>query len=315
MCILVKPQLLSVSGFGWILKGSKAGIHKMSLYGLSPKLYFASTPGVQKAASIGSYPSHKDALLHLNHCPQSGIEPLCGYTGVMMSGVSEIDKGSCLCRRKLTSVCLNNNDPLLQQSLVNGSFGGRDLSLYDFPLLQEAFENDLDDLKRHAVISSLPVFSRKVLKKKKAAMEDFIWKVATKSCSIAMIPVPGLSLVCDLNILIATMKFFYKVFGLDEDCLHRVAELVRKDYDVLKSAIKKSPMSSEITPTFVNSLLAKSVLCLTVRVTQCVLDCIPLLGYLTGGPSSFITTFHMLKSFLRDLVEDAENVRAKAAEP
>ncbi|XP_048355981.1 LOW QUALITY PROTEIN: interferon-inducible GTPase 5-like, partial [Sphaerodactylus townsendi] len=191
----------------------------------------------------------------------------------------------------------------------------RDLSLYDFPLLQEAFENDLDDLKRHAVISSLPVFSRKVLKKKKAAMEDFIWKVATKSCSIAMIPVPGLSLVCDLNILIATMKFFYKVFGLDEDCLHRVAELVRKDYDVLKSAIKKSPMSSEITPTFVNSLLAKSVLCLTVRVTQCVLDCIPLLGYLTGGPSSFITTFHMLKSFLRDLVEDAENVRAKAAEP
>ncbi|XP_048355966.1 uncharacterized protein LOC125434527 [Sphaerodactylus townsendi] len=191
----------------------------------------------------------------------------------------------------------------------------RDLSLYDFPLLQEAFENDLDDLKRHAFIASLPVFSRKVLKKKKAAMEDLIWKVAIKSCSIAMIPVPGLSLVCDLDILAVTMTFFCQVFGLDEDCLHRVAELVGKDYNMLKSAIKKSPMSSEITPTFVNSLLAKSVLCLTVQVTQCILDCIPPLGYLTGGPSSFITTFHMLKSFLRDLVEDAENVRAKAAEP
>uniref|UniRef100_A0ACB8FSK0 Uncharacterized protein n=1 Tax=Sphaerodactylus townsendi TaxID=933632 RepID=A0ACB8FSK0_9SAUR len=191
----------------------------------------------------------------------------------------------------------------------------RDLKLYDFPLLQETFENDLDDLKKQTFIASLPVFSKKVLKKKKAAMEDLIWKVATKSCSIAMIPLPGLSLVCDLDILVSTMKFFCQVFGLDEDCLQRVAKLGDKNYNVLKSAIKKSPLSSEITPEFVKGLLEKSLLCSTVKTAQIVLDFIPLLGYLAGGPSSFITTFHMLKKFLRDLVEDAENVRAKAAEP
>ncbi|XP_048355967.1 uncharacterized protein LOC125434528 [Sphaerodactylus townsendi] len=191
----------------------------------------------------------------------------------------------------------------------------QDLSSYDFPLLQETFENDLDDLKRQTFIASLPVFSKKVLKKKKAAMEDLIWKVATKSCSIAMIPLPGLSLVCDLDILVSTMKFFCQVFGLDEDCLQRVAKLGKKDYNVLKSAIKKSPLSSEITPEFVKGLLEKSLLCSTVKTAQIVLDFIPLLGYLAGGPSSFITTFHMLKKFLRDLVEDAENVQAKAAEP
>ncbi|XP_048357643.1 uncharacterized protein LOC125435487 [Sphaerodactylus townsendi] len=191
----------------------------------------------------------------------------------------------------------------------------RDLSLYDFPLLQEAFENDLDDLKRHAFISSLPVFSKKIIKKKKAAMEDLIWKVATKSCTIAMVPLPGLSLICDLDILVSTMKFFCMVFCLDEDCLHRVAKLGKKDYDVLKWAIKKSPLSSEITAEFVKGHLEESLLCSTVKTAQIVLDFIPLLGFLAGGPSSFITTFHMLKKFLKDLVEDAENVWAKAAEP
>ncbi|XP_015271844.1 PREDICTED: uncharacterized protein LOC107114766 [Gekko japonicus] len=191
----------------------------------------------------------------------------------------------------------------------------RDLNMYDFPLLQEVLENDLDDLKKHAFVASLPVFSRKILTKKKAAMEDLIWKVATTSCSISMIPVPGLSVVCDSNILVATMKLFYKVFGLDEDSLHRVAKLVGKNYDVLKSAIKKSPLSSEITPEFVNRLLAKSWLCSSVMTIQMVLNFIPLLGFLVGGASSFITTFYMLKNFLRDIVEDAETVRAKATEP
>ncbi|KAL8219467.1 UNVERIFIED_CONTAM: hypothetical protein K2H54_025297 [Gekko kuhli] len=191
----------------------------------------------------------------------------------------------------------------------------RDLNMYDFPLLQEVLENDLDDLKKHAFVASLPVFSRKILIKKKAAMEDLIWKVATTSCSMAMIPVPGLSIICDLNILVVTMKLFYKVFGLDEDSLHRVAEPVGKNYDVLKSAIKKSPVSSEITPEFVSHLLAKSRLCSSVMTIQMVLDFIPLLGSLAGGASSFIITFYMLKNFLRDIVEDAETVRAKVAEP
>ncbi|XP_054854796.1 uncharacterized protein LOC129342874 [Eublepharis macularius] len=191
----------------------------------------------------------------------------------------------------------------------------RDLSMYDFPLLQEALEHDLDDLKKHAFITSLPVLSREILKKKKAAMEDLIWKVAITSANISMIPDPGFSLVCDVNILVATLKLFYKVFGLDEDSLHRVAEVFSKEYQVLKSAVKKSPMSSEITPNFVNGLLNKSRLCVTVLTIQPVLDFIPLLGFLTGGASSFITTFYMLKSFLSDIVEDAENVRAKAAEP
>ncbi|XP_077192558.1 uncharacterized protein LOC143837029 [Paroedura picta] len=50
----------------------------------------------------------------------------------------------------------------------------RDLSKFDFSDLQETLENDLDDLKRHALILSMPLFSRKILKKKMDAMQALI---------------------------------------------------------------------------------------------------------------------------------------------
>lgn len=189
------------------------------------------------------------------------------------------------------------------------------LNMYDFPLLQQTLEVELDGLKRHALILALPVFSREILEKKKAAMEAHVWKVALLSCAIGAVPVPGLSLACDLGILVGALLYFYRVFGLDEDSLRRAAKQVGKDYQVLKSAIKKSPMSSEITPEFVVGLLTKSLVCGTLMVLELVFDFVPVLGSLVGGVSSFITTFYMLNSFLKDIVEDAENVRAKAAEP
>ncbi|XP_015271903.1 PREDICTED: interferon-inducible GTPase 5-like [Gekko japonicus] len=189
------------------------------------------------------------------------------------------------------------------------------LNMYDFPLLQETLEMELDGLKRHAFILALPVFSREILEKKKAAMEAHIWKVALVSCAIGVVPVPGLSFACDLSILVGALLIFYKVFGLTEESLRRVAKQVGKDYEVLKSAVKKSPMSSEITPEFVVGLLARSLLCGSLMTLELVFDFVPVLGSLVGGASSFVTTFYMLRSFLKDIVEDAENVRAKAAEP
>uniref|UniRef100_A0ACB8FSK4 Uncharacterized protein n=1 Tax=Sphaerodactylus townsendi TaxID=933632 RepID=A0ACB8FSK4_9SAUR len=189
------------------------------------------------------------------------------------------------------------------------------LNMYDFPLFQETLEKELDGLKKHALILALPVFSREILEKKTTAMEALIWEVAIMSYILGIFPVPGLSLACDLVTLVGTLLHFYKVFGLDEESLHRAAKQFNKDYEVLKSAIKKSPMSSKITPEFVIGLLTKSILCRTLTVFEHVFDCVLELESLAGGVSSFVTTFCMLKSFLKDIVEDAESVRAKVAEP
>ncbi|XP_060114413.1 interferon-inducible GTPase 5-like [Heteronotia binoei] len=189
------------------------------------------------------------------------------------------------------------------------------LNMYDFPDLQEALENDLDDLKRHALILAMPLFSRKILKKKMAAMEALIWKLAIVSCAIGVIPVPGLALFCDLSILVGALIHFYKAFGLDEESLRRVAKVFGKDYQVLKCAIKNSPMSSEISKKIVVERLSQSFLWANLRIIELALDFVPVLGSLSGGAISFVTTFYMLRSFLKDIVEDAVSVQAKAIEP
>ncbi|XP_054844413.1 interferon-inducible GTPase 5-like [Eublepharis macularius] len=189
-----------------------------------------------------------------------------------------------------------------------------DLNMYDFPHLQETLENDLDDLKRYALIATMPNFSKEILEKKKAAMEALIWSLSTVSCFIGAIPIPGLSFACDLGILVGTMKDFCNVFGLDDESLKRLAGRTGKPVPVLRSAIKKSRVSNEITREFVLSLLQKSTACAAMTAAELVLDFVPVVGSVFGGVGSFVTTSFMLKSFLNDVVEDAENVMAKAAE-
>ncbi|XP_066494165.1 interferon-inducible GTPase 5-like [Tiliqua scincoides] len=185
---------------------------------------------------------------------------------------------------------------------------------YDFPLLQETLMNGLDDLKREVLMMALPTCSKEVSERKKAAMESLIWKFALRSCAIGAIPVPGLSFVCDVVILVHAMERFCNVFGLDEVSLQKVADSVGQPVSELKSAIKKSPQAGEIKAEFVIDRLSRMALCASARAVESALGLIPVLGSLTGAGLSFVTTYWVLKSFLNDVMEDAENVRAKAVE-
>ncbi|XP_015271126.1 PREDICTED: interferon-inducible GTPase 5-like [Gekko japonicus] len=194
------------------------------------------------------------------------------------------------------------------------------LSGYDFPLLLDTLENDLDGLKRQVIIESMPAFSKEALEKKKAAMEALIWKLALVSCAMisqsqdSALLVPELHPCGDISFLAATMKKFCQVFGLDEESLGRLAHRIHKPIDELKSAVKIVPLASQITEEFVLHLALKSDACRVLMAVEFALDFIPVLGSLVGNGTSFATTFYMLKSFLSDVKEDAENVLAKAAE-
>ncbi|KAG6926131.1 immunity related GTPase cinema [Chelydra serpentina] len=188
-----------------------------------------------------------------------------------------------------------------------------ELANYDFPLLQETLEKELDDQKRHVLILALPNISAKILQKKKAELQEHIWEVALLSCAIGTLPVPGLSLVCDVAILVFHMKGYCLAFGLDDESLTGLAAQVAKPVADLKSAIKKSPLASAITKEFVLSLLSKSV-CGALMIVEFIVDFVPGLGSLAGGGISFVTTRYMLQSFLDEAAEDAQNVLTKAHE-
>ncbi|XP_066494162.1 uncharacterized protein [Tiliqua scincoides] len=189
-----------------------------------------------------------------------------------------------------------------------------DLDRYDFSLLQLTLVEELDDLKSQVLIMAMPAFSKEILEKKKKTMKKVIWLQALLSGALGAIPVPGLSFPCDLAILVGTLALFCKVFGLDRAAIRRLAKRVGKNEAVLRSAIKKSPMASEITPQFVVSLLQKSLVSGALMGLELALDFVPVLGSITGAGLSFATTFYMLKCFLNDAVEDAENILAKVSE-
>ncbi|XP_039368528.1 interferon-inducible GTPase 5-like [Mauremys reevesii] len=182
---------------------------------------------------------------------------------------------------------------------------------YDFPLLQETLENELDDQKRHAFILALPNISTKILEKKKAELKKHIWKLALVSGAIAVIPVLGLSFACDVAILMVNMKRYLTAFGLDDNSLTRLARQVDKPVAELKSVIKAVPLANSISKEWVVSLLSKSA-CGAVMIAEEALDLIPVVGSLLSGGVSFGTTYYMLNSFLNDAAKDAQNVLAKA---
>ncbi|XP_062996365.1 interferon-inducible GTPase 5-like [Elgaria multicarinata webbii] len=189
-----------------------------------------------------------------------------------------------------------------------------DLSKYDFPLLLQTLESELGGIKKEVLIMAMPTFSKESLRKKQQTMESLIWKVSLLSCAVGLTPVPGLSLACDIAILVKTMKDMYKAFGLDDDSLRILAHRVGKPFDELHSAIKNIPSGGEITIQFVRDSLKKSLLWGTLTVVELALDFVPIVGSVFGGASSLASTYCILKSFLRDVVKDAENVRAKAFE-
>uniref|UniRef100_H3A0Z0 IRG-type G domain-containing protein n=1 Tax=Latimeria chalumnae TaxID=7897 RepID=H3A0Z0_LATCH len=181
-----------------------------------------------------------------------------------------------------------------------------DFDKFDFLRLQETLEKELPVHKRQAFLLSLPNISIQILQKKKEVLKSQIWKLATLSCGIAVIPMPGLSVACDVAILVKTLTNYCKDLGLDEDALVKLARRVDKPVEDLKSVIK-SPLAQEISVDVVKKLLTKAA-CGGLMVVEYLFSNIPIIGGGIAGGISFGTTYYMLKTFLDELSEDAQRV-------
>uniref|UniRef100_H3B9J2 IRG-type G domain-containing protein n=1 Tax=Latimeria chalumnae TaxID=7897 RepID=H3B9J2_LATCH len=113
-----------------------------------------------------------------------------------------------------------------------------ELEKFDFQSLVETLENELPEHKRHAFLQSLPNISVQILEKKTESMNNIIWLLATASCGIAAIPVPGLSFACDTGMLVKALHTFRSALGLDNESLEKLAEKVHKNPSELKSVMK-----------------------------------------------------------------------------
>ncbi|XP_032084300.1 interferon-inducible GTPase 5-like isoform X1 [Thamnophis elegans] len=197
--------------------------------------------------------------------------------------------------------------------------------MYDFPLLREKMATELLDYKKHLLTLAGQVFSEDNLMKKKIKMKSYIKKLAMVSCFFGAVPVVGLSLVCDLGILMVALYYFWKLFGLNHSSLHFLALQTGKGFEELKSGIQKRPLVSTVKAQLVFYLLVKYALwlmlpfvkyleishCETLPVVKLVLDYMPSAESVFCGVSSYAVTYYFLNKFLDNVVEDAHNIREK----
>ncbi|XP_028678265.2 interferon-inducible GTPase 5-like [Erpetoichthys calabaricus] len=189
---------------------------------------------------------------------------------------------------------------------------GFDLCLYDFPLLEETLERELPEHKRFVFLQALPNISLKICQKKKKDLHSKIWKLATLSCAVAAIPIPGLSVVCDVTILVSELNKYYFTFSLDDKSLNSLAVRVDKPVEDLKSVIQ-SPLAKEISSDVVIKLLTKAAGG-SLMFFEYLVSTIPIIGSLAAGGISFATTYYMLHNCLEELARDAKRVLEKAFE-
>ncbi|KAJ6663844.1 hypothetical protein lerEdw1_009923 [Lerista edwardsae] len=205
--------------------------------------------------------------------------------------------------------CLRNEGIDSPQVFLLSSW---ELSKYDFMALEETLEKELPRHKRHAFLMALPNISLEILQKKKEALQKQIWKLATVSCGVAAVPIPGLSVACDVAILIKSLSQYRQSFGLDDESLDRLAEKVTKPVEEIKAVIR-SPLAKEISRDLVLKLLTKAGGGVLMFVEYLASN-VPIFGSLAAGSISYGTTYYMLWSFLNEVAEDAQRVLIKAFE-
>ncbi|XP_078268780.1 interferon-inducible GTPase 5-like [Rhinoraja longicauda] len=177
---------------------------------------------------------------------------------------------------------------------------------YDFGELNKALEGDLPNIQKRIFVLALPNHSVEIIQKKSEWLKKGIWALAILSGAVGAIPVPGVSLACDIGVLIGAIIHFRKCLGLNDTSLQRLVNRTGKSMDQLKAAAK-TPLLGEITPGVIMRI-SWGVVAVTVSALEFALYFVPVIGSIFGAGSSFVMTFKILRDALKELTESAERV-------
>lgn len=195
---------------------------------------------------------------------------------------------------------------------------------YDFYLIQKTLEDELPSHKRHVFLLSQPNFIHQALEQKRKAFQMRIWQWAIFSVmnvarsqwlGAQSSSAPHLSSNGDLTLVVNVLVEYKKAFGLDTRSLKILADTFGKDLEDLRSVIRTSTASQEITHELVFQHLKSQGLADTGRiVTACANQFVPQISTLASGGIAFGTTYWILSSFLANMADDAARVLSKALE-
>ncbi|XP_044134664.1 interferon-inducible GTPase 5-like [Bufo gargarizans] len=195
---------------------------------------------------------------------------------------------------------------------------------YDFYLIQKTLEDELPSHKRHIFLLSQPNFFHQALEEKRKTFVMQIWKWAIVSAmnvaksqwsgeNSTSSSVPYLSPSGDLTLMVNVLEEYKTAFGLDTRSLIILADTFGKDLEDLRSVIRTSTASQDITQELVfHHIRSQGLTDMGRTVAVCVNQFVPQISMLASGGVAFGTTYWILSSLLANMAEDSARVLSKA---
>ncbi|XP_062915873.1 uncharacterized protein LOC134352545 [Mobula hypostoma] len=177
---------------------------------------------------------------------------------------------------------------------------------YDFNRLNKALEDNLPNVMKSIFVLAYPNRCVEIVQEKSKMLRERVWMLATLSGAVGAIPIPGVSLACDISILITGIIQFRKCLCLDEASLQRLANITNKPVEELKAVINPS-LLGEIDKNIIIRL-GWGATVVAISALEFGLDFIPVIGSIFGAGSSFLMTYTILTDALKDLTDSAERV-------
>uniref|UniRef100_A0A3B4GQ43 IRG-type G domain-containing protein n=1 Tax=Pundamilia nyererei TaxID=303518 RepID=A0A3B4GQ43_9CICH len=184
--------------------------------------------------------------------------------------------------------------------------------LYDFSLLQETFDRELPELKKHVLLLPVQNISLEINNGKKEAFLTKLKFFTLLSAAAGAVPVAAVSAAVDLSLMAAFVRGCVQGFCLDKPSLKKLAVTSGVTYMDL-CAVIKSPLAGVETDKY---LIMKVLITLTVTAALLAVKdrsrSIPKFGSPAAMSLSYITPYKLLMFSLNKLADDAQRVFERA---
>ena len=186
------------------------------------------------------------------------------------------------------------------------------LHLYEFRALQDTMERELPSHKRDVLILALPNICKSTIYKKKEVFRSQIWHYALLSATVEAVPIPAISIVVDVGILVKVLQDYLFGFCLDKRSLEKCSSSTNTPLDELRAMLNCICSGKEVTKELVILMLKSATVLLIGLAAEEGSRWIPFIGIPIAAALSFTTIYMFLSSNLNELSVDAENIVTKA---
>ena len=180
---------------------------------------------------------------------------------------------------------------------------------WDFPRLSKAILDALPMYQRESLTLSLSILtslSTDTLKRKVEILQGRMSKVALRSAAVAVVPVPGLSILADLVLLHNEISFYKSQLGIPKEGTEKFAGLSEDTQKEVMAIWKTMATASQI-----GGLMAAYY---TEQTVEEFTRVIPFVGWLAAGVMSFASTYLFLKRCLKEIEKVALMVLSEASD-